>query len=166
MDAGAGAAALEDSRFDARQASRHEDLADDVRGRAERVERERIAQMLGAPPPDTGYDPDTDEVGRAEPAAEAAAVAEREAAVRDGQRIGARAEGSRRRASWTRWSGPSPAPETKPPETNSRGEPTGHVEPVGLYCPYFHPRDDGWLVTPAVDRWCDVRPTALTGACL
>ncbi|MEV0303073.1 hypothetical protein [Streptomyces prasinus] len=38
MDAGAVAAALEDARFDARQASRHEDLADDVRGPAELAE--------------------------------------------------------------------------------------------------------------------------------
>jgi hypothetical protein len=44
MDAGAVAAALEEARFDARQASRHEDLADDVRGRAELAEWERLAQ--------------------------------------------------------------------------------------------------------------------------
>lgn len=35
MDAGAVAAALEEARLDARQASRHEDPADDVRGPAE-----------------------------------------------------------------------------------------------------------------------------------
>src|SRR3954468_20949299 len=38
MDAGAVAAALEEARFDALQASRHEDLADDVRGPAELAE--------------------------------------------------------------------------------------------------------------------------------
>ncbi|MGA4960318.1 hypothetical protein [Streptomyces lavendulocolor] len=38
MDAAAVAAALEDARFDARQASRHKDLADDERGRAELAE--------------------------------------------------------------------------------------------------------------------------------
>jgi hypothetical protein len=46
MDAGAVAAALEDARFDARQDSRFEDLADDVRGRAELAEWERIDQLL------------------------------------------------------------------------------------------------------------------------
>ncbi|WP_333744054.1 hypothetical protein [Streptomyces ardesiacus] len=45
MDAGAVAAVLEDARFDARQDSRHEDLADDVRGRAELAEWERLAQL-------------------------------------------------------------------------------------------------------------------------
>ncbi|WP_162493675.1 MULTISPECIES: hypothetical protein [unclassified Streptomyces] len=35
MDAGVVAAALEEARFDARQASRYEDLADDLRGPAE-----------------------------------------------------------------------------------------------------------------------------------
>ncbi|MFC8536709.1 hypothetical protein ACFUJY_22615 [Streptomyces sp. NPDC057249] len=45
-DAGAVAAALDDARFDARQASRHEDLADDVRGPDELAEWERIEQLL------------------------------------------------------------------------------------------------------------------------
>ncbi|MEU2120143.1 hypothetical protein ABZ567_31935 [Streptomyces sp. NPDC016459] len=71
MDAGAIAAALEDARFDVRQDSRHEDLADDVRGRAELAEWERLDQLL---------------------AAEAAAAADREAAVREAQRIAARAD--------------------------------------------------------------------------
>ncbi|GGV01731.1 hypothetical protein GCM10010211_81260 [Streptomyces albospinus] len=62
MDAGAVAAALEDARFDARQDSRHEHLADDVRGRAELAEWERIAQLLAAAAPGTVYDPDTDDV--------------------------------------------------------------------------------------------------------
>ncbi|CAM5723082.1 hypothetical protein SCANM63S_09019 [Streptomyces canarius] len=44
MDAGAVAAALEDARFDARQASRFEDLADEVRGLVELAE-------VGAPGP-------------------------------------------------------------------------------------------------------------------
>ncbi|MGA5425106.1 hypothetical protein [Streptomyces lavendulocolor] len=89
MDAAAVAAALEDARFDARQNSRHEDLADDVRGRAE---WERIDQLLAAAAPGTVYDPDTDDVVQAELAAEAAAAAEREAAVREAQRIAARAD--------------------------------------------------------------------------
>jgi hypothetical protein len=43
MDAGAVAAALEDALLDARQNSRREDLGDDVRGRAELAEWERLA---------------------------------------------------------------------------------------------------------------------------
>ncbi|CAM5721557.1 hypothetical protein GCM10010345_92790 [Streptomyces canarius] len=67
MDAGAVAAALEDARFDARQASRFEDLADEVRGRAELAEWERLDQLLAAAPAGTVYDPDVDDVcpGRA-----------------------------------------------------------------------------------------------------
>ncbi|MEU3083599.1 hypothetical protein ABZ697_25105 [Streptomyces albidoflavus] len=72
MDVDAVAAALEDARFDARQDSRHEDLADDVRGPAELAEWERIDQLLAAAPAGTVYDPDTDDVVRAELAAEAA----------------------------------------------------------------------------------------------
>ncbi|WSQ15258.1 hypothetical protein OG604_50485 [Streptomyces sp. NBC_01231] len=51
MDAGAVAQALEDARFDARQDSRHEHLADDERGRAELAEWERIDQLLTAAGP-------------------------------------------------------------------------------------------------------------------
>ncbi|MER8226430.1 hypothetical protein ABTZ58_39295 [Streptomyces sp. NPDC094143] len=68
MDAGAVAAALEDARFDVWQDSRHEDLVDDVRGRAELAEWEPLDQPL------------------------AAAAADREAAVRGAQRIAARAD--------------------------------------------------------------------------
>jgi hypothetical protein len=92
MDAAAVAAALEGARFDARQDSRHEHLADDERGRAELAEWERIDQLLAAAAPGTMYDPDTDDVVQAELAAEAAAAAEREAAVREAQRIAARAD--------------------------------------------------------------------------
>lgn len=46
-DAGAVTAAFEDARFDARQDSRHEHLADDERGRAELAEWERLDQLLG-----------------------------------------------------------------------------------------------------------------------
>ncbi|MEV0694131.1 hypothetical protein [Streptomyces sp. NPDC050388] len=92
MDAGAVARALEDAWFDARQDSRHEDLADDVRGRAELAEWERLAQLLAAAAPGTVYDPDTDDVVRAELAAETAAAAEREAAVHQAQRIAARVD--------------------------------------------------------------------------
>lgn len=45
MDAGAVARALEDARFDARQDSRHEHLADDESGRAELAEWGRIEQL-------------------------------------------------------------------------------------------------------------------------
>lgn len=92
MDAGAVAAALEDARFDARQASRHEDLADDVRGPAELAEWERIEQLLTAAPPGTLYDPDADPIVRAELEADAAAAAAREADLREAQRIAARAD--------------------------------------------------------------------------
>jgi hypothetical protein len=78
MDVGAVAAALEDARFDARQDSRHEDLADDVRSPAELAEWERIAQLLADAAPGTVYDPDTDDVVQAELAADAAAAAARE----------------------------------------------------------------------------------------
>ncbi|MFJ6661570.1 hypothetical protein ACIQNG_35255 [Streptomyces sp. NPDC091377] len=88
MDADAVAAALEDARFDARQDSRHEDLADDVRGPAELAEWERIDQLLAAAPADTVYDPDTDDVVRAELAAAAA----REAELREAARAAARAD--------------------------------------------------------------------------
>ncbi|MEU0744586.1 hypothetical protein [Streptomyces sp. NPDC006134] len=81
MDAGAVAAALEEARFDARQASWFEDLADDVRGRAELAEWERLAQLLAAAPSGIVYDPDTDEVVQAELAADAAAAAAREEAA-------------------------------------------------------------------------------------
>ncbi|MEU2564969.1 hypothetical protein ABZ626_37440 [Streptomyces longispororuber] len=92
MDTAAVAAALEDARFDARQDSRHEDLADDERGRAELAEWERINHLLAAAAPGTVYDPNTDDVVQAELAAEAAAAAEREAAVREAKRMAARAD--------------------------------------------------------------------------
>ncbi|MDQ1035342.1 hypothetical protein QFZ75_001758 [Streptomyces sp. V3I8] len=95
MDAGAVAAALEEARFDARQDSRHEDLADDVRGRAELAERERLHQLLADAVPGTVYDPDVDDVDdvvQAELAADAAAADAREAELREAARIAARAD--------------------------------------------------------------------------
>ncbi|WP_323177969.1 hypothetical protein [Streptomyces sp. NBC_00083] len=92
MDADAIAAALEDARFHARQASRHEDLADDARGPAELTEWERIDQLLAAAPAGTVYDPDVDDVVQAELTAEAAAAAAREADLREAMRIAARAD--------------------------------------------------------------------------
>ncbi|MFF8790880.1 hypothetical protein [Streptomyces sp. NPDC015125] len=92
MDAGAVAAALEDARFDARQRSRHEDLADDVRGPAELAEWERIDQLLAVALPGTVYDPDTDGVVQAELAADAAAAAAQEAELREAARVAARAD--------------------------------------------------------------------------
>ncbi len=92
MDAGAVVAALEDARFDARQESRSVDLVDDVRGRAELAEWERLAQLLAAAPSGTVYDPDTDAVVQAELAAEAAAAADREAELREAARVAARAD--------------------------------------------------------------------------
>ncbi|WP_326812982.1 hypothetical protein OIE62_00040 [Streptomyces scopuliridis] len=58
-----------EARFDARQDSRHEDLADDVRGRAELAEWARLAQLLVAAAPGTGYDLDTDDSRGFAPAA-------------------------------------------------------------------------------------------------
>ncbi|THA69954.1 hypothetical protein E6P78_10920 [Streptomyces sp. A0958] len=92
MDADAIAEALDDARFDARQASRHEDLADDARGPAELAEWERINQLLATAPTGTAYDPDTDPVVQAELAAEAAAAAAREADLREAARVAARAD--------------------------------------------------------------------------
>ncbi|CAL9672084.1 hypothetical protein SUDANB43_07449 (plasmid) [Streptomyces sp. enrichment culture] len=92
MDAGAVAAALEEARFDARQASRHEHLADDVRGQAELAEWERLAQLLADAAPGTVYNPDADEAVRAELAADAAAAAAREAELREAARTAARAD--------------------------------------------------------------------------
>ncbi|WMI61849.1 hypothetical protein RBH85_35850 (plasmid) [Streptomyces rochei] len=86
MDASVVAAALEDARFQARQDSRHEDLADDVRGRAELTEWERLAQLLAAASAGTVYDPDTDHVVQAEIAAD------REAELREAMRMADRAE--------------------------------------------------------------------------
>ncbi|MEU9983538.1 hypothetical protein [Streptomyces sp. NPDC050856] len=90
MDAAAIAAALEDARFDTRQASRHEDLADDVRGPAELAEWERLHQLLADAAPGTVYDPDTDNVVQAEFAADAAAA--RQAELREAARIEAHAD--------------------------------------------------------------------------
>ncbi|MFC8536724.1 hypothetical protein ACFUJY_22710 [Streptomyces sp. NPDC057249] len=92
MDTGAVVGALDAAEFDVRQASRHEDLADDLRGPTELAEWERIEQMLAAAPPGTVYDPDTDPVVRAELAADAAAATAREAELRKAMRIAARAD--------------------------------------------------------------------------
>ncbi|WP_331759313.1 hypothetical protein [Streptomyces sp. NBC_01579] len=92
MDAYAVTAALEDARFDARQDSRHEHLADDDRGRAELAEWERINQLLAAAAPGTVYDPHTDDVVQAELAADAELAAAREAELREAARITARAD--------------------------------------------------------------------------
>ncbi|SEG94814.1 hypothetical protein SAMN05216223_13131 [Actinacidiphila yanglinensis] len=92
MTAGAVAAALEEARFDARQTSRHEDLADNPRGDAELAEWERIDQMLAAAGPGAVYDPDTDDVARAGLAADAAADAARQTELREAARIQARAD--------------------------------------------------------------------------
>ncbi|MEU9677876.1 hypothetical protein AB0D92_30745 [Streptomyces parvus] len=88
MTADAAAAALDVARYDTRQICRHEDLAGDERGPAELGEWERIAQLLADAPPGTVYDPDTDNVVRAELAADAA----REAELREAMRIAARAD--------------------------------------------------------------------------
>ena len=90
MGTSAVAAAFEEARFDARKASRHEHLADDVRGPAELAEWERINQLLAAAPSGTVYAPDTDDVVQAELAADAAAA--REAELREADRIAARAD--------------------------------------------------------------------------
>ncbi|MGI5450631.1 hypothetical protein ACQEVM_33665 [Streptomyces sp. CA-243310] len=91
MDAGVVEAALEEARFDARQASRYEDLADDLRGPAELAEWERIAALL-APRRRALYDPDTDDVVQAQLAVDAAAAVAREAELQEAARIAARAD--------------------------------------------------------------------------
>ncbi|MFJ7083101.1 hypothetical protein ACIQU8_07735 [Streptomyces griseus] len=92
MSADAVAATLDVARFDARQNPRHEDFSGDERGPAELGEWERIAQLLADSTPGTVYAPDTDDVVRAELAADAAAAAAREAELREGMRIAARAD--------------------------------------------------------------------------
>ncbi|MFF8505810.1 hypothetical protein ACF07L_34925 [Streptomyces anulatus] len=92
MTADAAAAALDVARFDARQNSRFEDLAGDERGQAELGEWERITRLLVGATPGTVYDPDADDVVRAELAADAAAGAAREAELREAMRIAARAD--------------------------------------------------------------------------
>lgn len=92
MNAGAVAAALEEARFDARQDSRHEDLAGDDRGHAELAEWERLHQLLAAAVPGTLYDPDGDAVVQPDLAADAAAAAAREAELCEQARIAARAD--------------------------------------------------------------------------
>ncbi|MEG9551661.1 hypothetical protein V5N34_26670 [Streptomyces baarnensis] len=93
MTADAAAAALDVARFDARQNSRFEDLALDERGPAELGEWERTVRLLTDAPPGTVYDPDTDDIVRAELAADAAAAAAaREAELREAMRIAARAD--------------------------------------------------------------------------
>ncbi|QTA36741.1 hypothetical protein [Streptomyces sp. CA-256286] len=89
---GMTAAALDVARFAARQNSRHEDLAVAERGPAELGEWERIALLLADAAPGTVYGPDTDDVVRAELAADAAAAAAREAELREAMRIAARAD--------------------------------------------------------------------------
>ncbi|MYQ78660.1 MULTISPECIES: hypothetical protein [unclassified Streptomyces] len=86
MGAGAIAAALDDARFDARQGSRHEDLADDLRSRAELAEWERLDQLLAGAAPGTVHDPDIDDAAQAELAAA------REAELREALRIADRAD--------------------------------------------------------------------------
>ncbi|MFF0337964.1 hypothetical protein ACFYUM_35905 [Streptomyces fimicarius] len=86
MTAEAAVAALDVARFDARQNSRFEDLALDERGPAELGEWERIVRLLADAPPGTVYDPDTDDIVRAELAAV------REAELREAMRIAARAD--------------------------------------------------------------------------
>ncbi|WP_228994458.1 hypothetical protein [Streptomyces sp. DH8] len=92
MTADAAAAALDVARFDARQNSRFENLALDEHGPAELGEWERVARLLADAPPGTVYDPDTDDVVRAELAADAAAAPAREAELREAMRIAARAD--------------------------------------------------------------------------
>ncbi|MFK0222990.1 hypothetical protein ACIQWN_32995 [Streptomyces vinaceus] len=72
-------------------ASRYEDLADDLRGPAERAQWERIAALLAEASAGTVYDPDVDDVVQAELAADAVPAAAREAELREAVRIAARA---------------------------------------------------------------------------
>ncbi|MEU9233534.1 hypothetical protein [Streptomyces subrutilus] len=118
MDASAVAAALEEARFNARQASRYEDLVDEVRGPAELAEWERIAALLAAARPGTVYDPDVDDVVQAELAADAAAAA-REAELREAVRIAACANHLQVLRDLGPWTRPSQPKATKPYSTSS-----------------------------------------------
>ncbi|WBO68986.1 hypothetical protein [Streptomyces camelliae] len=92
MDASAVALAVEEARFDVQQDSQHEDLADDVRRRAELAPCERIEQLLTVAAPGTVYAPDADVVVQAELAADAMAADAREAELREAARIAARTD--------------------------------------------------------------------------
>lgn len=120
MDTSAVAVALQDAWFDARQASRYEDPADDVRGPAELAGWARIAQLLAATGPGTIYDPDVDDIVRAELAADAL-----EAELREAVRIAARAnhlQVLRDLGPWARSARPKAA---KPYGTSSPGARAG-----------------------------------------
>lgn len=88
MDAGAVRQALEDARFD----PRHEVLAHGYYSWAELTEWERIGQLLAVAAPGSVYDPDADVIVQAELAADAEAIAAREAELREAARIAARAD--------------------------------------------------------------------------
>ncbi|WP_328952521.1 hypothetical protein OG778_36410 (plasmid) [Streptomyces sp. NBC_00184] len=148
MDAGAVAAALDEARFDARQASRHEDLVGDVSGHAELAEWERLDQLLAEAAPGTVYDPDTDDVLRAELAADAAAAAAREAELSEAQRSAARADELQALRELGTCSRPSPGTVTKPYATNSPGESAATSRPTpttGSPAPW--PRTSGTTAT-------------------
>ncbi|MFF3489034.1 hypothetical protein ACFYXC_38195 [Streptomyces sp. NPDC002701] len=111
---GAVVGAFEDARFEARQASRHEDLADDARGPAELAKWERIDQLFAAAPAGTVYAPDADDVVQAEPGPDTAAAADWEAELREA--LPAPTSSMRCAAPWSR---PSPATVTKSSGRNS-----------------------------------------------
>ncbi|MFE9469328.1 hypothetical protein ACFYNW_38095 [Streptomyces virginiae] len=131
MDAGAVAAALEDARLDARQASRYEDLAADLRGPAELAEWERIAALLAAAGPGAVYDPDVDDVVQAELAADAAIAGAQEAELREAVRIAARAT-SRCCGTSVPWTRPSRLRTTKPYATSSPAARAGTSRPTSM----------------------------------
>ncbi|MFD8261643.1 hypothetical protein ACFV19_22535 [Streptomyces griseoluteus] len=78
--------------------------------RAEITERERVDRLLAAAPRGPVYDPDTEDVGRAELAADAAVAAARETEVTKPPGSRPAPMRSKRCASSARWSSPSPAP--------------------------------------------------------
>ncbi|MEU4733150.1 hypothetical protein [Streptomyces sp. NPDC023588] len=92
MDVAAVAAALKEALFHARQDSRRENLGDNVRGRAQLAEWERLSQRLPAAAPGTVYNPDAEDAVQTELAADAAAAVSREAELREAARIAARAD--------------------------------------------------------------------------
>ncbi|MFI0901639.1 hypothetical protein [Streptomyces sp. NPDC020983] len=92
MTADAVAAALEEARFFARQDSRHEDLADDPRGRAELAEWERIDQLLAAAGPGGGPRPAERRRRAGGAGGRRRGATAREADLREAARIEARAD--------------------------------------------------------------------------
>lgn len=123
MDAAAVARALQDVRFDARQASRHEDRAADERRRRNcpRGRAPTSSSLLPRRAPCTTRTPTTSSRPSSPRRPRPPPNGTPPYARRSGSRPAPTS--SRRRASWAHWSRPSPARATKPSATSSPAAP-------------------------------------------